>query len=149
MKVILEKDVKGTGKKGEIVEVSDGYARNFLLPRGLASEATTSNVNAANLRQQSLAHKKKLEAQAAKELAAKLEGKKVIVKAKTGENGKLFGSITSNEIAVALEAQHGMKLDKKKIVLDGAIKTVGVTEVEARVYEHTTAKFTVEVVTGE
>jgi large subunit ribosomal protein L9 len=133
MKVILEKDVKGTGKKGEIVEVSDGYARNFLLPRGLASEATTSNVNAANLKQQSLAHKKKLEAQAAKELAATLEGKKVIVKAKTGENGKLFGSITSNEIAVALEAQHGMKLDKKKIVLDGAIKTVGVTEVEARV----------------
>ena len=149
MKVILEKDVKGTGKKGEIVEVSDGYARNFLLPRGLANEATTSNVNAANIKQQSLVRKKKLEVETAKEMAAKLEGKKVIVKAKTGENGKLFGSITSNEIAAALEAQHGMKIDKKKIVLDGAIKTTGVIEVEARVYEHTTAKFIVEVVAGE
>ena len=125
MKVILTQDVKGTGKKGQIVEVSDGFARNFLFPRKAAREATAGAVVAAQQAEAAEAHRRKQEEAAAKELAKGLEGKVVKMTAKAGENGKLFGAITSKEIAEAAEAQLGAKLDKKKIELDGNIKELG------------------------
>jgi len=146
MKVLLEQDVKGTGKAGEIVEVSDGYARNFLLPRKLAVPADAASINAANLRKSAAQHRKFQEGVEARELAKKISGLKVKVAARVGENGKLFGAVTAKEIAAALEKQHNIALDKKKILLDEPIRSVSVQEVTARVYENTDAKFTVEVV---
>ncbi len=140
MKVILTQDVKGTGKKGQIVEVSDGFARNFLFPRKAAREATAGAVVAAQQAEAAEAHRRKQEEAAAKELAKGLEGKVVKMTAKAGENGKLFGAITSKEIAEAAEAQLGAKLDKKKIELDGNIKELGEYDVVLRVYAETTAK---------
>ncbi len=146
MKVLLEQDVKGTGKAGEIVEVSDGYARNFLLPRKLAVPADAASINAANIRKSAAQHRKFQEGVQARELAKKIAGLKVQVRARVGESGKLFGAVTAKEIAAALEEQYGFKLDKKKILLDEPIRSVSVQEVTARVYENTDAKFTVEVV---
>ncbi len=146
MKVLLEQDVKGAGKAGEIVEVSDGYARNFLLPRKLAVPADAASINAANIRKSAAQHRKFQEGVEARELAKKLSGLKVQVRARVGENGKLFGAVTAKEIAAALEEQHGFALDKKKILLDEPIRSISVQEVTARVYENTDAKFTVEVV---
>lgn len=140
MKVILTQDVKGAGKKGQIVEVSDGFARNFLFPRKAAREATAGAVVAAQQAEAAEAHRRKQEEAAAKELAKGLEGKVVKMTAKAGENGKLFGAITSKEIAEAAEAQLGAKLDKKKIELDGNIKELGEYDVVLRVYAETTAK---------
>lgn len=125
MKVILKEDVKTLGKKGKVCEVSDGYARNFLLPRGLAVEATEGNV-------QDLAHKQKIEDQRrqkekqnALDLAQKLEGLTVTIKVKVGDKGRLFGSVTNKEIAEALEKGYNIKLDKRKIEIKDPIKTVG------------------------
>ena len=140
MKVILTQDVKGAGKKGQIVEVSDGFARNFLFPRKAAREATAGAVVAAQQAEAAEAHRRKQEEAAAKEQAKGLEGKVVKMTAKAGENGKLFGAITSKEIAEAAEAQLGAKLDKKKIELDGNIKELGEYDVVLRVYAETTAK---------
>jgi len=146
MKVLLEQDVKGTGKKGEIVNVSDGYGRNFLLPRKLATPADTASINAANIKKAAAQHKKVQEGVKARDLAKTLSGLTVKVQAKAGENGKLFGAITSKEIAQALEAQHGIALDRKKIVLNDPIKTLTTVEVVAKVYENVDAKFKVQVV---
>lgn len=146
MKVLLGQDVKGTGKQGQVVEVSDGYARNFLFPRKLATPADAAAVNAANLRKSAAQHKKFQEGVEARELAKALSAVTVTVKAKVGENGKLFGSITSKEIAAALEAQHHIALDRKKIMLDEPIKAIGSLKVAARLYENTDASFTVEIV---
>lgn len=146
MKVLLEQDVKGTGKKGQIVEVSDGYARNFLLPRKLAAPADAASINAANIKKSAAQHKKFQEGVQARELAKKLSELSVKIPAKVGENGKLFGSITAKEIAAALEAQHQISIDRKKIELSEPIKALGSIKVKAHLYENTDASFAVEVV---
>lgn len=146
MKVILREDVKGKGKKGELVNVSDGYARNFLIPKGLAVEATNANVNAMKIQREAQARKTEREKAEAQKLAERLSKSTVTIKAKAGENGKLFGSITSKDIADMLQVQHKIDIDKKKINLPEAIKVLGSTEVEIKVYPEVTAKVKVNVV---
>lgn len=146
MVVILLKDVKGTGKAGEVVKVNDGYARNMLLPKGLAKEATEGNVR--NLEKQKAIAAEKLEAQkeAAKKQAEEMSKITVIVKTKGGENGKLFGSITSKDIAEALEKQEKIKIDKKKIDLASPIKQTGEFEVAVKLFPEVSAVLKVNVV---
>ena len=132
MKVIFHEDVKGQGKKGELKEVSDGYARNYLLPRKLASEATADNINALKLKEKAKAAQIAKEKAQAEENAKKLGGVQVIIKAKAGNAGKLFGAVTGKEIAAALKEQSGMDVDSKKLVLDQPIKTFGSFEVKAK-----------------
>ena len=134
MKVILLKDVKGQGKKGEIVNVSDGYARNYLFPRNLAQEATAQNLNSARVKQDAAAHKKEMEKKNAQEMAKQLENKGVVIKAKCGSTGRLFGAITNAEIAEALNQQTGLELDKKKVVLANPIKELGEYTVTVKLY---------------
>ena len=145
MKVILKQDVKGLGKKESMVEVSDGYARNFLFPKNLAVEATASNINVMNTKKEAEKTKKDRELASAKQLAEKLKGITVTFKTKTGENGKLFGSITSKDISDKLKSGFGLDIDKKKINLEDAIKTIGTTEVEVKLYPGVNAKLTVKV----
>lgn len=145
MKVILLSDVKGQGVAGDVVDVSPGYARNYLLPRGLAEEATKQNLARAKNRQRAEANRKEQELADAKELADKLEGLTVTLKAKSGENGKLFGSITSKEIGEALKEQHGVKLDRRKIVLEEPLKTLGSVELDVRIYPEVVGKLKVSV----
>ncbi len=145
MKVLLEQDVKGTGKKGEIVEVSDGYARNFLLPRKLAAPADAQAVNAASIQKSAAAHKKFQAGVAARDMAKQLEGVAVIVKAKVGENGHLFGAITGKEIAAALLEQKQVEVDKKKIALSDPIRALGEYTVRISLYENTFANVKVVV----
>lgn len=125
MKVIFLQDVKGSGKKGEVKTVADGYARNMLLPKGYAVEATAKNMNLFEGQKASAQHKIDLEIAAAKEAAAKVKGKKVKISAKAGSNGKLFGSVTAGNVADALNEQFGVKVDKKKIALSTDIKNFG------------------------
>lgn len=146
MKVILKQDVKALGKKDQLVDVSDGYARNFLLPRGLAMEATADNINVMNQKNVSEQHKKDKALAQAKELAAKLNDMTVVIKTKAGENGKLFGSITTKEIADKLKEQHHLDVDKKKMNMDEVIKSLGTTTVEAKLHPGVSAKFTVKIV---
>ncbi|MDD6309004.1 MAG: 50S ribosomal protein L9 [Clostridia bacterium] len=145
MKVILLNDVKGQGKKGQIVNVSDGYARNFLFPRGLAQEATKSAMNDYAGKADAIRYHKDQEVAAAKETAQKLEGKTITLTAKAGENGKLFGSITSQSIADAIKMQIHVVVDKRKLVLGDGIKSVGVTPVEVKIYPEISAKINVKV----
>ena len=145
MKVILTQDVKGQGKKGQLVEVSDGYARNFLMPRGLAQEATKENLNVMHGKQEAEAYKKQMALDDAKELAKKLGELTVEIKAKSGENGKLFGSVTSKEIVEELLGAHHIKIDKKKLVLPDGIKTLGTTEVEIKLHPGVSARLKVSV----
>lgn len=146
MQVILTQDVKGQGKKGQMVKVSDGYAKNFLLPRGLATPATKENVNVLKGKQESLEYKVKTETEEAKKLAERFEEIKVIVKAKAGDNGKLFGSVTSKDVAEALTAQHHIKLDKKKFVMPDGIKVLGTSNVKVKLYTGVVGELKVEVV---
>lgn len=125
MKVIFLQDVKGSGKKGEVKTVADGYARNMLLPKGYAVEATAKNMNLLEGQKASAQHKIDLEIAAAKEAAAKVKGKKVKISAKAGSNGKLFGSVTAGNVADTLNDQFGVKVDKKKITLSTDIKNFG------------------------
>ena len=143
MVVILLKDVKGTGKAGDVVKVSDGYARNMLIPRGMAKEATEGNVRNLEKQKAILAEKKAEELAKAKEDAEKLSSLTVSIKTKGGEGGRLFGSITSKDIAEALEEQHGFSVDKKKIVLDGPIKQTGQFEVPVKIYPEVSAQLKV------
>ncbi len=145
MKVILKADVKGSGKKGDIIEVSDGYAKNFLFKKNLAEAATASSVNEAQQKKQAQAFHKAEEIKALQNLAASLKGKKITLAIKTGENGKLFGSVTSAQVAQELNAL-GFEVDKKKIILKEPIKTLGVFEVDIRFMEKIESKITVEVV---
>lgn len=145
MQVILKQDVKGQGKKGQMVNVSDGYARNYLLPRGLAEVASKSNINVMKGKQESLEYKKKKELEEATVIADKMKEIKVIMKAKAGDNGKLFGSVTSKDVADALTTQHHIKLDKKKFVMPDGIKTLGTTVVDVKIYTGVTGKLTVVV----
>ena len=143
MKVILKVDVKGTGKKGDVVEVADGYGRNFLLKKGFAEVATASNVHDAAQKKAAAEFHKAEELKAMKALAADLDGKSVSVKIKTGENGKVFGSVTSSHVAAAL-ANMGFDIDKKKIKMD-SVKTVGSFAAEIRFMENVYSKITVVV----
>lgn len=145
MKVILTQDIKGQGKKGQLVEVSDGYARNFLMPKGLAQEATKENLNVMHGKQEAEAYKKQMALDDAKELAKKLGELTVEIKAKSGENGKLFGSVTSKEIVEELLGAHHIKIDKKKLVLPDGIKTLGTTEVEIKLHPGVSARLKVSV----
>lgn len=144
MQVILTQDVKGQGKKGQMVNVSDGYARNFLLPRGLAQEATKENINVMKGKAESLEYKIRVEKEEAQKIVDKMKEIEVVLTAKAGANGKLFGSITSKDVAEALTAQHHIKLDKKKFVMND-IKTMGTTEVEIKVYTGIVGKLKVVV----
>ena len=132
MKVILQQDVKGQGKKGQMVEVSDGYARNFLLPRKLAVPATADAMNTMRLQEKAKAKADAEAKAAATEIAEKLKGLQVKVASKGGEGGKLFGAVTGREIAAALKEQHGVDIDSKKLVLDEPIKSFGSYQVKAK-----------------
>ena len=138
MKVILKADVKGKGKKGDLIEVSEGYGRNFLMPRGLAEPATADNLNVKKAQDEAHARKVALEQQAAREAAEKLKVSPVKVPAKGGAGGRLFGAVTSKEIADALSAQHGLNIPKTKIVQDEPIKAFGTYELKVKLgYEVT------------
>ena len=139
MKVLLEQDVKGTGKKGEIINVSDGYARNYLLPRKLATPADAQAINAAKIQKSAAAHRKFQAGMAARDLAKQLEGASVTVRAKVGENGLLFGAITGKEIAAALKEQKQVEIDKKKIALSEPIRALGEYTVRVSLFENTFA----------
>jgi len=144
MKVILKEDVKSIGKKGTLVNVSDGYARNFLLPKGLAIEATAGALGEMKSKQESEKHRLEQELILAKENAAKLSGKTVKITAKAGQNGKLFGSVTSKEISEGIKSQYQITIDKRKIdVAD--IKNFGTYEAEVKFPQGVTAKIFVQV----
>ena len=145
MKVILLEDVKSLGKKGEIVNVNDGYARNFILPKKLGLEATNKNLNDLKLQKQNEEKVAQEILDAAKELAKKIEEGKVEVKIKTGEGGRTFGSVSSKEIAVAVKEQMGYDIDKKKIQLSEAIKMAGTHEVTVKLHPKVSAKLRVHV----
>ena len=145
MKVILLQDVKGTGKKNQLVNVSDGYARNFLFTKKLAVEATTDNLQKLKEFNASQDLKKQKEIEAAKELAKKIEETQITIKAKSGETGKIFGGITSANISEELKKQHNINVDKKKIMLDEPIKLLGNYTVNMKLYEGINAKLKVNV----
>ena len=132
MKVILKADVRGKGKKGQMIEVAEGYARNFLLPKGLAVLATADAMNTMRLQEKAKAKADAEAKAAATEIAEKLKGLQVKVPSKGGEGGKLFGAVTGREIAAALKEQHGVDIDSKKLVLDEPIKSFGSYEVKAK-----------------
>lgn len=145
MKVILLQDVKGQGKKGQLIEASDGYARNFLLPRKLAQEATADNINTMKMNDKALQERRQKEREEAVALAKVLKEMNLVVMAKGGGAGRLFGSVTNAEIADALEKQHKIKLDKRKIVLDEPIKNVGTFTVKCKLGYEVVAELRVEI----
>ncbi|HIT72572.1 50S ribosomal protein L9 [Tyzzerella sp. An114] len=146
MKVILLQDVKSVGKKGELVNVSEGYGNNFLLPKKLAVEATKTNINDLELKKKADEKRKKEEYEEALALAEKINELEVKVSVKTGDNGKIFGSVTTKEIGEALEKQHGIKIDKKKMVLGESIKMVGTRNIKVKIHPKVTAEMTVKIV---
>ena len=135
MKVILLDNIKGVGKKDEIINASDGYARNYLLPKKLAVEANAENMSKLNNKKEANNYKKDLEKQAAEETAKKFKGILLKIKAKAGENGKIFGGITAKEISENLKSQYKIDVDKKKVELKEPIKTLGAFQVNVRLYE--------------
>lgn len=148
MKVILLEDVKTLGKKGAIVEVSDGYARNAILPKKLGVEATPKNLNDLKLQNQHADKVAQENYENALELAKKLEEVKIVVNLKKGENGKLFGSVSSKEISAALKEQTGIEIDKKKMHLAEAMKNLGTYDVAVKLHPKVTAKLSVKVSEG-
>lgn len=144
MKVILNQDVKGLGKKGELVNTSDGYARNFLFPRKLAAEANSQAMTEFQNRENSKKHKIAVETQEAKDAAAKIEGKIIKVTAKAGQGGRLFGSVTSKEIAAEMKNQFGIDIDRRKITVND-IKAFGTYPATVKLYQGVTAEFKVAV----
>lgn len=145
MLVILNKDVKGTGKAGDVVKVNDGFARNMLIPKGLATEATAGNVRQLEKKKAIEVEKKAEEKAAAVQLAEKIKTIAVVIKTKAGDNGKIFGSITSKDIAEELKKQHSIDVDKKKIQLSSPIKNTGEISVEIKLYSEVTATLKVVV----
>lgn len=145
MKVILKQDVKGLGKAEDLVNVNDGYARNFLFPRGLAVEASASNINIMKTRKEAEKSKKARELAQARELAEKLKNILVVIKTKSGENGKLFGSITSKDISDKLKKDFKIDIDKKKIVLPEPIKSTGNFDIEVKIYPEVSGKLSVKI----
>lgn len=144
MKVILLQDVKAQGKKGEIINVADGYARNYLIKNGLATEATAAGVNSIKIANAAADHRRAVEKAEAQELAKKIEGTTVTVKLKVGENGKLFGALNTQSIADAL-AECGLHVDKKKVVISEPIKSLGEYTVTVKPYAEVSAKLKVRV----
>ena len=140
MKVVLLQDVKSQGKKGELINVSDGYARNFLLPRGLAKEADSNVMNELKSKEESRLHKIELEKAAARETAEKLAAAVVKLKSQAGADGKLYGSITAKDIAEELEKKHGIAVDKRKIQMDGTIKAFGTYVLDVKLYPEIVGK---------
>ena len=145
MKLILLEDVKGVGKKGDVLNKNDGYALNFLIPKKLAVEATKSNINDLELKKKADERRKKEEYEEAKELGEKLKDKIVKVSVKAGENGKVFGSVTNKEISAALLQQTGIDIDKKKITFNDPIKMVGRRTVKVKLHPKVTVELTVEI----
>ena len=145
MKVILLQDVKKIGKKGDVIEASDGYARNFLFPRKLAQEANDSNMHILNNKKENERKQKLAELEAAQKLAGELKGKEITIKAKTGESGKLFGAITSKDVAELIKEQYKIEIDKKKIVMD-TIKLAGGYEIDVKLYPEVSTKMKVIIV---
>lgn len=145
MKVILLTDIKNVGKKGQVIEVSDGYARNFLFPRKAAQEASTENMHILNQKNENERRKKLAEIEEAQALADKLRGKEINIKAKTGEHGRLFGAITSKDIAELIKKQYTVTIDKKKIVMD-TIKQTGTVDIEVKLYPEVSTKMKVVIV---
>lgn len=145
MKVILNQDIKGQGKKGDLIDVSDGYARNFLFPKNLAIPATKENINVLKGQQESREYRQQKELEHAQDTASKISEISVVLKAKAGDNGKLFGSITSKDVSEALTEQHHIKIDKKKFVLPDGIKSLGTTQVDIKIHPGVTAKLKVNV----
>jgi len=145
MKVILLQDVKKVGKKGDVIEASDGYARNFLFPRKLAQEASDSNMHILNNKKENERKHKLAELEAAQKLAGELKGKEITIKAKAGDNGKLFGAITSKDVAELIKEQYKIEIDKKKIVMD-TIKLAGGYEIDVKLYPEVSTKMKVIIV---
>ncbi len=146
MKVILLEDIKGTGKKGDMVEVSDGHGRNFLIPKGLAKKATEGNVKEMKAHKKSMKKRKEEELDDAKALKEKIEKLEVTIKAKAGDGGRLFGSVTNNDIAKAMASQHKIKIDKKKIDMEGPIRQLGYSQVPCKLHQEVTATIKVHVI---
>ena len=146
MKVILKADIKGVGKKDQVINASDGYARNFLFPKNLAVEANNSNMSKLQAKNDANQYRKDQEKEAAKETAKKIENITLKIQVKAGENGKIFGGVSSKEIAENLEKKHNIKVDKKKINLKETIKTLGTQTVEIRLFEGVTGKLKVCVI---
>ena len=142
MKIILLQDEKKLGKKGDIIEASEGYARNYILPKKIGVEATSKNMNLHKANEEKVAQEN---LDAAKALAAELETKQVVVKIKAGEGGRTFGSVSSKEIASACKEQHGIEIDKKKIQLPESLKNFGSYEVTVKLHPQVAAKLTVKV----
>ena len=149
MKVILQQDVKGKGKKGQLVEVSEGYGRNYLLPRKLAILATADNMNQMKQAEESRKHREAVERVEAEANAKKFEEIMVHMTAKGGTSGRIFGSVTSKEIAAQLKKEHGIEINKQKIVLDEAIKTFGTFELKVKLYPEVVGKLKVQVTEAE
>ena len=145
MKVILLQDVKKMGKKGDVIEASDGYARNYLFPRKLAEEATANALHVVNAKKENEREKKLAELEAAQKLAAELKGKEVSIEAKAGESGRLFGAITNKDIAEVINSKFNLSIDKKKIVMD-TIKVAGGYEIEVKLYPEVSTKMKVIIV---
>ncbi len=145
MKVILKQDIKGVGKKDQVINAADGYARNFLFPKGLAVPADAGNMNGLKAKQDSNAFRKGEELKEAKEISEKMKKITIKMKVKAGENGKLFGGVTSKEIAEALKKDFKIDVDKKKVMLKDAIKVAGVTNVDIKLYEGVIATVKVEI----
>ena len=145
MKVILQQDIKGKGKKGQMIEVSDGYARNYMLPRKLAVEATADNVNTMRMTDKAQQEKRQKEREEAFAISKRMEELVVTVRAKGGGAGRLFGSVTTQEIADALKSQTGISLDKRKIVRDEQIKTVGDYKVKCKLGYEINAELKIKV----
>lgn len=145
MKAILLQDVKKLGKKGDVIEVSDGYARNFLFPKKLAEEATGNSLHILNTKKENERKQRLAEIEAAQKLATELKGKEIEIIAKAGENGKLFGAITNKDIAAEINKKFNLKIDKKKIVMD-TIKVVGGYNIEVKLYPEVSTKMKVIIV---
>ena len=145
MKVILLQDVKKMGKKGDVIEASDGYARNYLSPRKLAEEATANALHVVNAKKENERKKKLAELEAAQKLAAELKGKEVTINAKAGDNGRLFGAITNKDVAEAINSEFNLSIDKKKVVVN-TIKVAGTYEVEVKLYPEVSTKMKVNIV---
>lgn len=145
MKVILKADIKGVGKKNEVINASDGYARNFLLPKNLAVEANAENMSKLQAQKDANQYKKDTEKEEAKKIAEKMAKISIRVEVKAGENGKIFGGVSAKDIAESLEKQHKIKIDKKKVDLKETIKTLGIHTVEIKLYEGVIGKIKVDV----
>ena len=149
MKVILQADIKGVGKKNDIINAADGYARNFLLPRKLAVEANLTNISKLNAEKDAKQYKKDMEKEEAIKLADKMSKIMLTIEVKSGENGKIFGGVSAKEISENLEKQHNIKIDKKKIDLKETIKSLGMQNVEIKLFERIIGKIKVNVVSSK